>query len=841
VQTWFPQDTDQGRRKGHFDYTDILVGTGKGRLLTVNEQRSYLVAEQVRAIYMQAPISNLTVFGISALYCLIFRDRLPSLPLGLWVLLMWTTSAYRLFLWYSHRRKANTVPDEIWLRRYTLGSVLVGVAWSMVVITLHDLSDLFAVVAIFMLIFGVLSSSVAILSVHLPAFIGYTYPQVLMLGGMLIHHQMTSAYLINLALIVYLLMLTLFARNANKQFNAHVMLATQNRELVGQLNTEIERREEVINERTVELSRTNQELGKEVAERKKAEDLAKLQYSLLSSVLDSTPDLIFYKDYRHRDGCYLGSNEAFAAFVGKPREEIIGKHDLELFEPETGNFFRTHDREVLNANATRINEESVTYPDGRVVLLSTLKTPFYDTDDNVLGILGVSRDITEQKQAEEALRQQERSLRHLAHHDPLTGLPNRLLLIDRLSQSIQKALRTNTGLAVLFIDLDHFKEINDSLGHSVGDQLLKAVSQRLQKSVRNEDTVARLGGDEFTILIEQLNDSMAASSLAEKILEAFWSPLRIVEQDLSITASIGISLYPTDGEDTETLLRNADAAMYRAKYEGRNAFRFYSSDMTERALARVAMESALRVALREGQFILHFQPQVDLQSGQLVGAEALVRWEHPNAGLLLPEHFIPVAEDTGQIVQIGAWVLEEVCRVSKRWEVAGMSGISVAVNLSGRQMLNSDLTRTVRTALEITGCTPASLELEITEGFLIQQPDKTKVTLQELRDMGIKIAIDDFGTGYSSLSYLKQFPISKLKIDSSFVHDIPLDANDQAISIAIIALGRSLGLKVVAEGVENQEQADFLKAQACDQAQGYLYGRPMTEEAFLTFWRSSAT
>lgn len=494
---------------------------------------------------------------------------------------------------------------------------------------------------------------------------------------------------------------------------------------------------------------------------------------------------------------------------------------------------------MLNACQTRINEEWVTYPGGRRVLLSTLKTPFYDTDDNVLGVLGVSRDITEQKKTEETLRQQERSLRHLAHHDPLTGLPNRLLFIDRLTQSIEKAHRMNTGLAVLFIDLDHFKEINDSLGHSIGDQLLKAVSLRLQGSVRKEDTVARLGGDEFTIIIEQLHDAMAASLLAEKILEAFWAPLQIQSQDLSITASIGISLYPADGKDTETLLRNADAAMYQAKYEGRNAFRFYSVDMTERALARIAMEFALRGALRERQFILHFQPQVDFPSGRLFGVEALIRWNNPHEGMLLPERFIPVAEDSGQIVQIGAWVLEEVCRVIRRWEGAGMTGITVAINLSGRQMLNSDLTQTVRNALARTGCAAGSLELEVTEGFLIHQPDKTKLILQDLRDMGIKIAVDDFGTGYSSLSYLKQFPISKLKIDYTFIRHIPVDPSDKAISTAIIALGKALGLTVIAEGVENQEQADFLRSQGCDQAQGHLYGSPMTEEAFLSYWQSS--
>lgn len=797
-------------------------------------QESYLLAQKVRALYVHAPTSNLTVLAISVLCFFMLRNRLDPELLGGWTALMCTAATFRLLLWYRHKRRSEATTDRRWLRYYTIGSAIVGISWSLVYLFLHSLDDVVVVVvvALLMLIFGVLSSSVAILSVHLPAFFFYVAPQVCVLGGTLLSQRDHALGLLTIALAAYLAMLISIARNANCQFLETMRLADKNRMLVEKLNGEVAQRQHVIDERTEALSNSNTKLEREVSERKLAENNAKVQYGLLRAVLDATPDLIFYKDYRNRNGAYLGGNRAFAEFVGKPMDEIIGNDDLKLFGEDIGSFFREKDRQMLQSGNPQENEEWVTYPDGRRVLLSTLKTQFYDQGKEAIGVLGVSRDITKQKEAEEALRHQQQSLHHLAHHDPLTNLPNRLLLIDRLSQSIEKAKRNDEGLAIFFVDLDHFKEINDSLGHTVGDQLLKAVSHRLLDCVRREDTVARLGGDEFTILVEQAHDSAAVGKLAGKVLTAFRDHFKLLQHELSITASIGISLFPANGEDTETLLRNADAAMYRAKSEGRNAYRFYSADMTEQALARVAIETALRKALSEHQFVLHYQPQFDIRSERLIGCEALVRWMHPQHGLLPPDRFVPIAEESGLISQIGEWVLAEACAQIAEWRKMGLPHFRVSVNLSGRQLLSDQLIDVVEKTLTTTGCSPEWLALEITEGFLIQQPEKSRAKLQVLRDMGVEIAVDDFGTGYSSLSYLKQFPISRLKIDYSFVRDIPVDHNDRAISSAIIALGKSLGLSVIAEGVECREQADFLIAKGCNEAQGFLYGKPVPSEEF---------
>jgi len=514
---------------------------------------------------------------------------------------------------------------------------------------------------------------------------------------------------------------------------------------------------------------------------------------------------------------------------------IIGQNDIDLFGEEEGRYLRAKDQVALHADDTYMYEEWATYPDGKKVLLSALKSPLYDHNRNLLGVIGVGRDITDMKITEQQLKRNELSLHHLAHHDTLTELPNRLLLVDRLRQSIKKAERAQEGLAVMFIDLDHFKEINDSLGHSVGDQLLQAVAARLKDTIRKEDTAARLGGDEFTIILEQLEDSKYASKLAEKLLKAFKQPLKLREREITITLSIGISLFPEHGNDTETLLRNADSAMYRTKSEGRNGFSLYTEDLTKRAVERVLLEAALRKAIDNNELELHFQPQIKLKTNKIVGAEALVRWIHPEEGLLPPGRFIPLAEEIGLIDDIGMWVLEDSCKKIVDWEAAGITDLKVAINISGRQLMDHEFALKIRKILDRTGCKPELIELEITEDYLIKHPEKTVSQFNELREIGMHIAIDDFGTGYSSLTYLKQFPISKLKIDYSFIRDVLVDTNDQAITRAIIALGQSLGLTVIAEGVESKQQSDFVIAEGCDEAQGFYVARPMPELKFLEF------
>ncbi len=434
--------------------------------------------------------------------------------------------------------------------------------------------------------------------------------------------------------------------------------------------------------------------------------------------------------------------------------------------------------------------------------------------------LRLQEEVAEREQAEERVM-------HLANHDALTGLPNRRLLIDRLGQALALAHRENHQVAVLFMDLDRFKTINDSLGHMKGDALLQNVARRLSETLREGDTVSRLGGDEFVIVLPSLDQPKAAEKVALKLVDALAPPIDLGGQELRVSASIGISLFPEDGCDTETLLRNADSAMYHAKDMGRNNYQFFMEQMNVAAAERLRLENDLHRALERQEFELHFQPRVSVANGLACGIEALIRWRHPERGLVLPEHFIPVAEDTGLIVPIGEWVINEACRQGTAWCAAGLPQIPVAVNLSPRQFRQSNLVDTVARAIDRHGWPCNLLELEITEGVLMQQTSDTLKTLEALNRLGVGLAIDDFGTGYSSLSYLKRFPVDFLKIDQSFVRDIAVDPDDATIVTAIIGLAHSLGLTVVAEGVENASQLDFIREAGCDEAQGYHIGRPM--------------
>lgn len=470
--------------------------------------------------------------------------------------------------------------------------------------------------------------------------------------------------------------------------------------------------------------------------------------------------------------------------------------------------------------------------DGSEAAIEDSASPINDWAGNRTGVVVVFHDVS-------AAQIMSKKMAFLAQHDYLTNLPNRVMLNDRIEQAISMARRNSVKLAVLFLDLDNFKHINDSLGHAMGDKLLQSVSQRLAACVRDSDTVSRQGGDEFVILLAQSECEINTANTAAKILLLLAAPHYLTDCELHITTSIGISVYPADGEDAETLIKSADTAMYHAKGLGRNNFQFFCKDMNVRAVERQQIEAHLRVALEKQEFVLYYQPKVNLKTGLVTGAEALVRWVHAEMGLVMPERFISVAEECGLIVPIGRWVLREACKQAQHWINEGFAPVSIAVNISAVEFRQKGFFEGVRQILHDTGLKACHLELEITEGVLMRDAEVSIAILQDLKDMGVRLAVDDFGTGYSSLSYLEQFPLDVLKIDQSFVQDIPANGSNRIIISAVIGMGNSLQLRVVAEGIENQVQFNFLQEQQCQEGQGFFFSRPLTVEQFGAMLRNT--
>ena len=569
-------------------------------------------------------------------------------------------------------------------------------------------------------------------------------------------------------------------------------------------------------------------------ERRKTEILAARRQ--LQATLDAIPDLLFELD---ADGCVHAWHSVrrteFPTVFG---ESLVGKKVADVLPRGAVDIIASALAEAQEKGLSSGKQLELHLPGREDKWWFELSVSRKHVDPATgPRFIVLARDITERKASEQRIL-------HLAHYDSLTGLPNRALLADRLRVAINRAARQAKRLAVLFVDLDRFKAINDSLGHDIGDHLLKTVAERMQASVRSVDTVSRVGGDEFVVLLSEIETAEDAARVAQKIIDGLSQPYQIEKHELLLTGSVGICIYPDNGTEPSILLRNADASMYTAKEAGRNRYHFYSEDMTARAIERLSLEHDLRGAVERNEMFLVYQPQIELATGRIIGVEVLMRWNHPLRGLISPVRFIPVAEDTGLILSIGEWGLRESCRQAKLWYERGLLNACISVNVSAVQFRQTDFVEIVKNALQKSGLTPASLELELTESAVMQGAEPALSKLRELDVLGVKVAIDDFGTGYSSLAYLRQFTVDRLKIDQSFVRDVPGNNDAEAIAAAIVAIGLKLGFRIIAEGVETEAQAQFLQSVLCEEGQGYLFAWPMTAdefEAWVDRWQNGKT
>lgn len=550
---------------------------------------------------------------------------------------------------------------------------------------------------------------------------------------------------------------------------------------------------------------------------------------LRDRAIESSINAILIADARTEGNPIVYANPAFERITGHPARDVPGK----AWSAMLGTEGAEQPAEVQAALRERREGHAVLHGrrrDGTGFWGDLHVAPVRDAGGDVTHFVGVLNDVTDN-------RRYQQELEHQATHDSLTDLPNRNLLRDRIQQALVFGDRYGHSVAVAFLDLDNFKLVNDGLGHAVGDQLLQRVAERLTQSLRATDTVARLGGDEFVLVMQYASKEHIGSHL-QRLLQGIAAPFPIEGREVYATFSVGVAVYPEDGRDPDALLKNADAAMYKAKSMGRNNFQFFTSDLNAQASERLDIATELRRALDRGELRLHYQPQVELATGRVVGAEALVRWEHPTRGMMLPSMFIPVAEETGLIGAVGDWVLRNAAAQSRDWRDRGLPPVVVAVNLSARQFRDTRLAETVRAVLDEMELNPKSLELELTEGSLMHNPEQATEMLRQLKEAGYRIAIDDFGTGYSSLSYLQRFPLDKLKIDAAFVRELPDNRDSVAIVMAVISMGHSLGLRVIAEGVETAQQLEFLRQNGCDEVQGYFFARPMSAPDFIAWSRA---
>jgi diguanylate cyclase (GGDEF)-like protein/PAS domain S-box-containing protein len=804
----------------------------KNTLSFWSEERSQLRCKQVELLYDQLRVGQAGSIAAALSLVGVFWTITPHSILMIWFSFLLVVGAFRLNLIHRYERSSGGHEQaEFWLGWFIAGTVASGITWGLATIILVPDRSIAHISFVLLWTGGLSAGTVAAYSVIKGAFIAFSLPALILPALYLLFLGGKVEATIGAGTIMFFVFLSLNALRMHRTLMRELELRFENTQLIGHLENEKERVDRIndqlekrVAERTAALCESNAYLQKEIAGRKRTEEAL----SQAAAVFENTTEGAMITDTEDR---IVAVNKAFTEITGYDQTDVVGKTPRVLHSGKHDESFYTAISASITQTGRWRGEVWNRRKNGEIFPVWLNISNVVDDRGQVTHYVSVFSDIT-------PIKESQAQLERLAHHDALTGLPNRLLFHARLEHALERTRREGGLLAILCFDLDHFKNINDSLGHPAGDRLLQAVTKRLLDSVRREDTVARLSGDEFTVLLEELRESKDAGIVAEKALNVLAEPFNLDGHKAYVTASVGISLFPDDGRDVTTLLKNADSALYRAKEHGRNNYHFYTKDLTVAAFKRLTLESNLRRAVERGEFRLYYQPQVALNDGHVVGAEALVRWQHPKLGLVLPTEFIPMTESTGLVVKLGEWVMRTACAQARAWQKEGLPPMRIAVNVSSVQVTRGGIITTVERVLQETGLDPQYMELEITEGLIMQQTHQTLTTLDELKAMGVRLAIDDFGTGYSSLSYLKRLPLHRLKIDKSFVCEIPDDSEDMAITRAVIALGNSLQLVVIAEGVENKIQLEFLRSNGCDEAQGYLYGAPVPAADFVALVRN---
>ncbi len=790
-----PNDSPDMKRKA--------TGADPATIGTVRE-------EQVRLLFRFSLVGYLATLLVVFILGAVLWEQLSRPPLFAWfaAISVITVGRYALYKVFINRDPA---PADLrrWERYFLAGSLLTSLCWAAIAtFLLPDSAHLAQRMTVVMLVTLLITGAVGYYAPHphafkISAFVGLV-PFAVSLGFSGDRPQMflSGALLLLAGVLPYV----------HEKLHKALVDSLAARQDKAALASELEV------ERT-RLQQANDALAEEMVGRLKAQQGELIAAQKLRMHVERTPLAVVEWDREHRVTAW---NPAAEAIFGFPPGEALGKRAPEfIVAPGSAEAVESMWLELAETrDGTKVSLENITRS-GRTIQCEWYNTPLVDPGGRIVGFASLVQDVTERLNTE-------RTIHYMAHHDALTGLPNRRLMQDRLNQAIMQARRKQRHVAVLFLDLDRFKLLNDTLGHDTGDYILKDVARRLSACVREVDTVSREGGDEFVVVLPDLERPENARIVADKILREFSRPVEIAGQDIHITTSIGIAHYPSDATDVNHLLKHADSAMYQAKDSGRNTVRFFTSDLNYLLSRRLEVEGRLRKGIEQEEFFLRYQPQVEVATGRIVGMETLMRWNDPVKGEVFPKDFISVAEELGLIVQLGEWAFRTACRQLKSWEAEGVRDVTVAVNLSPRQFMSRRLVTSLLAILRESGADPRRLEVEITETMVMRNLEQSIEILGQLRSVGMGVSVDDFGVGYSSLGQLRRLPATALKIDRSFVANIPDDASSASIAEAIIAMARSLGLKVVAEGVESRAQLDFLRTHRCDAFQGYLFSKPLT-------------